>query len=281
MIQSLHTGTALGYSAQEMADSPYAGFYDPELAPLPEDMREALLVGAQAAELFPALQQADRLLEPGYWPVETGYAVCADREVRVCALTRMPGVTPAMLDWWFAWHGSEGARYRLWHPRAHVDVAWADGRKDLPHYVGRTSRVVEYVGPTLFRLVIHFVAPATLGLNESQLRSRGETAICARIGLDDLPMLTGWLVHHVRPVADGAELRTRIWLGGKHLRPAAMPGRIGGWLGWLAGCLQPIRREQIHELMVHDAHEMNHLAQFLPGLYATFAHLPVDTTRTE
>jgi hypothetical protein len=60
-----------------------------------------------------------------------------------------------------------------------------------------------------------------------------------------------------------------------------MPGRIGGWLGWLAGCLQPIRREQIHELMVHDAHEMNHLAQFLPGLYATFAHLPVDTTRTE
>jgi hypothetical protein len=41
-------------------------------------------------------------------------------------LTQMPKVTPAMWDWWFAWHGSEAQRYKLWHPRAHISSKWAD-----------------------------------------------------------------------------------------------------------------------------------------------------------
>ena len=31
----------------------------------------------------------------------------------------MPGETPEMFDWWFAWHGLEDMRYRIWDPEDH------------------------------------------------------------------------------------------------------------------------------------------------------------------
>jgi hypothetical protein len=98
-----------------------------------------------------------------------------------------------MWDWWFAWHGSEAQRYKLWHPRAHIHVGWADGRTDLNHYIGRTSRVVEYVGHELLNLTIRFVSPASMGLDEDRLKQQGEVAICARGGIAGTPMETGRL----------------------------------------------------------------------------------------
>ena len=174
---------------------------------------QALAVGALAPDLMPSVERAAELQAPGYWPVETGHARAPDGAVRVFVLTQMPGVTPAMWDWWFAWHGSDGLRYKLWHPQAHLDVAWADGRDDLQHYVGRTSKVVEYVGATRFRLAIRFIAPAQLGLDEQALKAAGEVAICARVGLDGLPFETAWLVHHVRPVAGGVSIGFAAILG--------------------------------------------------------------------
>ena len=115
MLSHLH----LGYTSTELAQSPYASFYRDEFAPLPEHVKEALLTGGQAYELFPLVDHADELLEPGYWPLETGFGLGPDGSVQVFVLTQMPKVTPAMWDWWFAWHGSEAQRYKLWHPRAH------------------------------------------------------------------------------------------------------------------------------------------------------------------
>ncbi len=51
--QSKTRSRHLGFTQDELAVSPYARFYNPELAPLPEHVREALLIGAQASELFP------------------------------------------------------------------------------------------------------------------------------------------------------------------------------------------------------------------------------------
>lgn len=276
--QSTTRSRYLGFTEDELAVSPYARFYNPELAPLPEHVREALLIGAQASELFPPVERAGDLQAAGYWPVETGYTVAADGAVRICAQTFMPRVTPAMWDWWFAWHGCDGNRYKLWHPRAHVDVRWADGRDDLA-YIGRVSRVVEYIGPTLFNVAIRFVTPATLGFDEQKLKANGEVAICARIGLAAIPVLTGWLVHHVRPIPGGSEMRTRIWMGGDNVRPLGMPGAVGGVLGRLAYRLQPMTDAQVNQLIVHDNHEMNHLAGFLPELYAAFGPQASSSSR--
>jgi hypothetical protein len=114
--KSLH----LGYTPSELASSPYARYFKSDVPPLTMPAKDALLVGAQLCELFPDVKQARLLMESGYWPMETGYGMGLDGSVQVFALTKMPGLTPAIWDWWFAWHGSEAQRYQLWHPRAHV-----------------------------------------------------------------------------------------------------------------------------------------------------------------
>ncbi|HVP84047.1 MAG TPA: hypothetical protein VMS78_04935 [Rhizomicrobium sp.] len=260
----------LGFDAQECATSPYARFFNPDMAPLPEHVREALLAGGIAHELMPAIDRAKDLQTPGYWPVETGYTFAPDRSVRIFVLTKMPNVTPAMWDWWFAWHGSHAQRYKLWHPRAHVHVAWQDGRDDLPNYVGRLSNVVEYIGPTRMKLTIRFVPPSALGFDEKLLAARGETAICARGGIGGTPMETGWLIHHVRPIPGGCEMRSRFWIAGENVRPRGMQGGAGAFIGRAASRFAKFTATQAADLLVHCAQEMNHLAAFLPDLYATF-----------
>ncbi len=262
----------LGYTPEEQASSPYARFFNPDMAPLPEHVREALAVGAVASELLPPIEHAADLLAPGHLPVETGYTRGPGGAAHVAVRSEMPGVSPAMWDWWFAWHGSEDQRYRLWHPRAHVAVAWADGREDLEHYVGRVSQVVEYVGSQCFAVQIAFLPPSALGLDEARLARQGEVAICARIGMrvGGLFFDTGTLLHHLRPIAGGCEMRSRFWIGGRNVALRALPGALGRAIGALAGRLQPPTETQIRELMVHDAQEMNHLAGFLPELYAAF-----------
>jgi len=94
------------------------------MAPLPAHVREAIAVGLQTVDLLPGVESAPDLHAKTYWPVETGVTVSPDGACRVFVWTPMPGVTPAMWDWWFAWHGSEAQGYKLRHPRAHMHSAW-------------------------------------------------------------------------------------------------------------------------------------------------------------
>ena len=260
----------LGYSAADLAASPYARFFCAQMAGLSDPVKEALLTGPVAHELMWPVERASDLLTDGDWPVETGYSLAPDGSGRVFVRTPMPGVTPAMWDWWFGWHGSEAERYKLWHPGAHVHVSWADGLGDLGHYVGRTSNVVEYVGAARLKLSIRFVPPSELGLDGADLARGGSVVICARAGLGGTPMETGWLIHHVRPVPGGCEMRSRFWLGGRNVRPRGMPGALGSVLGGLASRFAPIGADQARDLLVHCAQEMSHLASRLPQIYAAF-----------
>lgn len=260
----------LGYDETEMATSPYARFFNPQMADLPEHVCEALLNGAVAHDLMPRIERASDLHNEGYWPVETGYAIAPDGAARVSILTKMPGVTPAMWDWWFGWHGSEAQRYKLWHPKSHVHVAWEDGRHDLAGYVGRVSKVVEYIGSTRMDLSIRFVPPASIGFDEQLLLANGEVAICARVALAGLPADTGWLIHHVRPVPGGSEMRSRFWMAGENIALRGLNGSIGKILSRLAARLNRQNSRLATKILTHCAQEMNHLAGILPELYGTF-----------
>ena len=250
----------LGYRGSDY-DTPFADFFNPEMAPLPRHVVDALDHGPQAEPTLPGYDDLPAILDAGYQQTENGYGVLRDGGIQVSVRTDMPGVTSQMWAWWFGWHGSDSRRYKLWHPRAHVSARWRDGGGD-GSYVGRTSLVQEYLGSSFSRPAIQFVEPETLGLKTD------EVAICARLGSGDIPVDVGWLVHHVRPTPDGAEMRSRFWMGGRHVTLRAGTSLVDR-------VLRPVAARQLpdpRDLMVHCAQEMNHLAGFLPALYDRFGN---------
>lgn len=265
----------LGQRIDDLRDEPYARFWQPEMAPLVEHARRAVAVGPVASPLFLALSEANSLLTAGQLELENGYGAHDDGSIFIAIRTEMPDVTPAMIDWWFGWHGSEAARYKLWHPRAHLCAAWdaapratgSDTATGRARYVGRTSFVDEYVGSALTHATISFVAPATLGLDEAQLADdERATAVCARIGLASTPIEAGTLVHHVRRVAGGSEMRSRFWIGGRFggVNGAGKAGRIAARV---VGAFKRPSLDLARDLLVHCSQEMSHLATFLPALH--------------
>lgn len=277
---ALHNATRyLRYKAEDDAQ-PYARFFEPHTAPLQEHVLHALAGGMAPPEDAVELTDLPSALQrPAPLALETGWTRLHGRTY-VSVLTRMPGVTAEMWDWWFGWHSTESARYKLWHPDAHQFASIAEDRSgmaslsDRQRYIDNVSFVDEYIGGRLQRLAIRFLAPGRLGFVDRP----GHTYICARIGLSQMPLDFGWLVHQVRPTADGTEMRSRFVLNDVAIatpprRPdTARPGHRGraltATLRMPATLTRPaLPRTLGPDLLHHCAAEMNHLARFLPALY--------------
>lgn len=264
-------GRYLGYREADRA-APYAHFFNPEFAPLAPHVCAALDRGGVPDILLPDIDQATSNLFGAEAVLEDGFVLTSDGGMRVSVRTAMPGVTPAMVDWWFGWHGDAPAKYKLWHPQAHVHVGWREtpppSVSGRALYVGQTSIVDEYIGSDLVRGAIRFVPPATLGFTDKSLEDdRQATIVCARIGLGDAPIDIGYLAHHVRAVPGGSEMRSRFWMGGRHV---AGRNLIGGMAASVARRVLSVTESDARALMVHCAQEMPHLAKFLPELLGEF-----------
>ena len=264
-------GRYLGYRAADHA-LPYADFFDDTIAAVTPHVSAALDRGAVPDVLLPDVDAAAANLFGSEAVLENGFTLTREGGVRVSVLTPMPGVTPAMIDWWFGWHGDAPAKYKLWHPQAHVHVGWRDtppaGAHGRALYVGQTSLVDEYIGSDLVRGAIRFVPPATLGLGDPSLDDdQRATAVCARIGLGDAPVEVGFLAHHVRAVPGGSEMRSRFWMGGRHIAGRNLAGSLAAAV---ARRTLRLTEADARAVLVHCAEEMPHLAAILPGLYARY-----------
>jgi hypothetical protein len=264
-------GRYLGYREADRA-TPYARFFNPALAPLAPHVCAALDRGGVPAILLPDIDQAASNLFGADPVLEDGFVLTGDGGMRVSVRTAMPGVTPAMVDWWFGWHGDAAAKYKLWHPQAHVHVGWRETPPPRVSgralYVGQTSIVDEYIGSDLVRGAIRFVPPTTLGFTDKSLEDDSRaTIVCARIGLGDAPIDIGYLAHHVRAVPGGSEMRSRFWMGGRHV---AGRNLIGGMAASVARRVLSVTESDARALVVHCAQEMPHLAKFLPELVGEF-----------
>lgn len=264
----------LGMRTGDLEGKRYAKYWNPEMAPLQEPVQRAVLHGVEAAELGFPVSEANRLLEPGDLPLENGFTRLPNGQLFVAAKTRMPGVTGAMIDWWFGWHAMESQRYKLWHPRAHVanrmerPVGDDPTLSDREKYLGNPNHVTEYVGNDLLDIVITFSEPSAF-LDVSRFaEARVTTAICGTVGHPRAPVRIGFLLHLIRETAEGSEMRSRFWLGNIELRGRARA------LNRIAQTPFVARRAATlamgRDLLVHCGMEMNHLASFLPDLYADY-----------
>lgn len=280
----------LGYRDQDY-DKPWSGFFLEDALPVQQHVKEAQLAGPSPAPYgFGVDEAADVMSRPGYRKMETGYTRMENGQIMVAILTRMPGVTGEMWDWWFGWHGTDTTRYKLWHPDAHLFTAVGEDRSanreltDRQRYIDNVSYVDEYLGEEMSPLTVRFFDPVKLGFAPAPA---GGTTIVARGGLSILPVSFAWLIHQVRPTEDGCEMRSRFILDDPQILrlPAHSSAGPGGRV--LAnpvtrGLARPaVARKAGRDLRVfgpnmlqHCAQEMNHLATFLPQLYEAFRGTP-------
>jgi hypothetical protein len=266
----------LGMRPGDLDEKPYAKYWNPEMGPMQEQVRRALMHGIEASELGFPVTQANRLLEPGHLPLENGVTRLANGQVFVAVLTKMPGVTSEMIDWWFGWHWMESQRYKLWHPRAHLSnraermVGDDPALSDREKYLGNPNYVTEYVGGDLLDIVITWAEPSSL-LDVSRFQASGVgTAICGTVSHPSWPLGFGLIIHQIRETEDGCEMRSRFWLGKLELQGVPAAGLLNKVAGSRFVAKRAFSLAQGRDMVVHCAVEMNHLASFLPDLYADY-----------
>ena len=266
----------LGMRPGDLDGKPYARYWNPEMRPLPAHVAHAILHGQEASALGFPLDEADRLLETGDLPLENGYTTLRDGTTFVAVKTQMPGTTGAMFEWWMGWHYMEHQRYKLWHPRSHVANGTAEMRGDDPDLSDRekymtTHRVTEYVGNRLEAITITFSEPENFFSGSDRFSKSGTTAVvCGRVALQRAPVTVGHLIHQIREVEGGSEMRSRFWLGKPRIESLGAGNPVNRLLGSRAFSKRMLSPTLGRDMVVHCGMEMQHLAGFLPALYADY-----------
>lgn len=253
-------------SATDRAKS-YAKYYDLSITPIPPD-KVAILEGnpMAAADMLPITRMSDLFL-PGYLQVESGYGIAANGTGYVANLTHMPGVTPGMFEWWFAWHGLDDLRYKIWDPEDHFYA-----RQQMPEKVlnpdvpmrektwGTVHHVLEDIGAGPDKLILNFLYPRQLGLDEEKVGTDACATIMCANGHGPTPGegVAAMMLHFVRELSDGIELRTRFWIG---------YGLTDGKIAKLVPDNIQIPVEVPQGLFAHNLKEFGHLAKILPNVY--------------
>ncbi len=200
---------------------------------------------------------------------QTGTQRMPDGTYVVAVRTSMPDVKARMVKWWFTDYMQTTEHYRRWHPTAHVWMDWEN--KEPGEIVGASHLVHEYIGGVMNKLRIQFIpAEEMFGFDPNVDEM---FVLCARPGLLEVPIYGAKMCHIVRDTEDGAEMRSRFWLGHVAKRDGDVEvASIEGVIGNTAIVrMIGVRPNDAEALKQHAIEEMSTLATFLPDLY-TQAH---------
>jgi len=141
---------------------------------------------------------------------------------------------------------------------------------DREKYLNNPNYVTEYVGGDLQELVITFSEPSAFFDVSRFQEANISTAICGVVGYQNSPASFGILIHLIRETEDGCEMRSRFWLGNIEIRGLPAEGILNKIAGSKFVAKQAVPLDLGRDMVVHCAMEMNHLASFLPDLYADY-----------
>ena len=188
-----------------------------------------------------------------------------DATYLVAVRTPMPEVKAEMVRWWFSDFLQTTEHYNLWHPKDHVWMDWEN--KKPGENAGSSHLVHEYIGGELSKLRIQFVNSAEFFGYE--VNDENTFVICARVGLLEEDINIAKMCHVVRNTADGAEMRTRFWLG--HVAKREGNNTISSIQGFIGNTalvrLFVLDKQLAEDLKRHAQEEMKYLADLLPTLY--------------
>lgn len=245
----------------------YSKYFDYPMTPIPAE-KQAIIDGEPLAEeQMIKITERGRLFEPGHLDAEIGYGVFEEGTGYVANNTFMPGVTTEMLEWWFAWHSLEDARYKIWNPEGHYHARTQDVKKAMSHNMpmrertwGTSRDVKADMGNGPEDLVVEFKMPSEMGYDESQIGTDVcSTLMCANIHGPEagvgMPMVMTLMA---REVEGGLEVRTRIWMGYQLLWGMTMKQIVKG---------ESVPMESVKGLFYQNVKKYNHLATILPLIY--------------
>ncbi len=219
----------------------------------------------------------NQLLKPGYLNTENGFCRLEDGTIYVAVLTKMPGVTLEMIDWWFWWHAAEAQRYQIWYPDMHYDISsyfrgfYTDTTLTYSERLHQSTHLVnEDIGSGAEDILIDFMSPKDFGFETNILDPKKETMICARVGSPDMGSWGSEMVHFVRTTEDGVEMRSRFWIGNKIYKiNKAEEVDLHPILNMTFVKKRLIPDEVGVNMFHHCAQEFHNLAEVLPEIYET------------
>ena len=188
-----------------------------------------------------------------------------DATYLVAVRTPMPEVKADMVRWWFSDFLQTTEHYNWWHPKDHVWMDWEN--KKPGENTGSSHLVHEYIGGELSKLRIQFVNSAEFFGHE--VNDENTFVICAKVGLLEEDINVAKMCHVVRNTLNGAEMRTRFWLGHVAKREGNKTiSSIQGFIGNTAlARLLVVEKQSAEDLKRHAKEEMKYLADLLPTLY--------------
>ncbi len=208
-------------------------------------------------------EELNRLFEQSFGKMENGISRLPDGCAAIALTIDMPGVTPEMFHWWYAWHSLEPMRFKIWNREEHYDCRRLNPAKAQDNSLSMAQRyqnticeLEEDLGFGPERIRVHYRRPEDFGFDAEKLKSFEGAIVCA--GDTRSPVMS---VHFLSPTATGCLLRSRVWLG-----CGIEKGRPKRLLP--PGAMIPIEPARGH--FCHLARDMSHLAAVLPELYRQF-----------
>lgn len=247
----------------------YFKYYNLEMAPAHDVFYDMVNKGQIDPALALKFEDRNDLFDSGYLDSEIGYCVMEDGTGFLANLTIMPGVTAEMFEWWFAWHGLDDLRYKIWNVEDHYKVE----TKQKEHITNKnltyrerlwntTYEITENIGMGQEKISIDFKKPEELGFEVNKIGTDDCSAIVCGVGHVNKHASNGSIptvmTHFLREIEGGVELRTRFWIGwnvedGKEVKRVTEEMNIP--------------EEVPRNLLLHNIKEYAHLSQILPEIF--------------
>ncbi|MGI6326615.1 MAG: DAPG hydrolase family protein [Saccharofermentanales bacterium] len=249
---------------QSDMSSPEYKYFLRDMVPPAPNTQARVEAGELTSAQAHSIDHMNDLFLDGYLDGEFGYCQMPDGTLAVANLMLMPNITPAMFDWWFAWHGLAPIRYKLWNKDEHYDISTSNPERRRDASIPVRERIwdtIDYATEEnpidgLHTVAIHFRNPVDIGFDKALYAAFNGTIICAA---DEKSPVT--MCHFVRPTENGSELRTRFWMG--YSIVDRRPKKVIP-----SGFKMPIQVAK--NVLNHCNKEFANLIAILPELYAEF-----------
>ena len=255
------------FLTEEEKKQPYAHFFQvPYESMTPDNPLYPITI--QPIDPAKALPFARRnlLLDPAYDADDMGYCVMPDGTGYVGMRMFYPNCTKEMFEWWFAWHGLENSRYKIWDPKSHygVHVSRESLRKRTDptlNWKERNWGTADYISAWTVKGVrttrIAFVSPTEFGFDPALMEKYQASAVCCYSSYPDELLPLGPSTRVLHEVPGGLKVSLYFWYGfhsvdGVDIKPVDYR------------CPMSIPELQV----VHCAEEYRHLGKILPDVYA-------------